>query len=196
MADKNDNQDQIDPNNPPVEMPEGGSTAEKITALEKMENGLVAQLYSTKDKDEQELIGEKMDYVAAMIEKLTESQKAVEAAGKTVTQHQNGGFTPHDQIRALDVLMNEAAATGDMSTYKMYRTQKRDLASKYGTPGHTTSTSARNPRIDELKKIANSYQSDNCGASIETRMEAAANAGDMATYKELRAQLKQQRQQA
>ena len=59
MADEND------PNNPPVEIPESGTIAEKITALEKMENGLVAQLYNTKDKDEQELIGGKMvsDYL-------------------------------------------------------------------------------------------------------------------------------------
>lgn len=186
MADEND------PNNPSVEMPEAGSTTEKITALEKMENGLLTQLFNTSDAAEQGLISGKMDYVSTMIDKLSESQKAVEAAGKTVTQHQDGGFTPHDQIRALNVLMNEAAASGDINTYKMYRTQKRDLVRKYGTPGHTTSTSARNPQIDELKKIAKSYQSEHCGAALETRMEAAANAGDMGTYRELRAQRKQQ----
>jgi hypothetical protein len=182
---------EIDPNNPPVEIPATGSVAEKITALEKMENGLIAQLYNTKDKDEQELIGGKMDYIAAMLDKLTESQKAVEAAGKVVTQHQDGGFTPHDQIRALDVLMDQAAIT-DPSAYKMYRVQKRELVAKYGAPGPITSTSARNPKVVELVKIANNYQSENCGADITTRMEAAANAGDMATYKELRAQRRQQ----
>ena len=193
MTDANDqNQDHNDQNNPPVEIPEGGTTAEKITSLEKMENGLLTQLYSTSDATEQELISAKMDYISTMIDKLHESQQAVETAGKMVTQHQSGGYTPHDQIRALDILMDEAANSGDGNTYKMYRAQKRELVGKYGTPGHVTNISSRNPQIDELKKIANSYQSEHCGADLPTRMEAAANAGDMETYKELRAQRMQQ----
>jgi hypothetical protein len=88
--------------------------------------------------------------------------------------------------------MEEAAGSGDINTYKMYRTQKHDLVSKYGAPGHTTSTTMRNPRIEDLKKIANTYQSEHCGADLMTRMDAAAAAGDMATYKELRTQRRQQ----
>lgn len=196
MTDTNKDDQNHDDNAPLVEMPEGGSVAERIQALEHMENGLVAKLYNAGDKEEQELIGKKLDYVAVLIDRMSKTQAAVEQAGKTVTQHAEGGYTPHDKIRALDILMNEASATGDMNSYKMYREQRRELASKYGTPGKTTSTSARNPNTDELKKIVNSYASEHCGADLATRMEAAANAGDMKTYKELRAQRQQERQQA
>jgi len=193
MTDEND-QNQNDDNAPLVEIPEGGSTADKISALEKMENGLVAKLYAASDAEEQKLVTDKLDYISTMIDKLSESQKAVETAGKTVTQSSEGGFTPHDRIRALDVLMDECAAT-DPNAYKMYRTQRRDLVRKYGAPGQAVVGSARNPKVVELVKIANSYQSDKCGADLPTRMEAAANAGDMVTYKELRAQHKHQLQQ-
>lgn len=183
---------EIDPNNPPVEIPNSGSVTDRITYCEGLENKLLADLYKAETVEEQAPIKEKMDYIATVLDRLSESQHAVQVAGKAVTSHQDGGYTPHDRIRALDTLMDEAAATGNINEYKMYRTQKQDLVRKYGAPGHTTSTSMRNPKVDELKKIANTYQSEHCGADLMTRMDAAAAAGDMTTYRELRTQRRQQ----
>ena len=136
----------------------------------------------------------KLDYVAAMIETLGDAQKAIQQAGKTVTQHADGGYTPFDKINALSVLMDEVAST-DPNLYKMYRRQRKDLVNKYGAPGPKSDTSStRNPDTDELKRIVNNYQSENSGASLEVRMSAAASAGDMATYKQLREERKLQQQ--
>jgi hypothetical protein len=183
---------ETDQNEPSVEIPGTGSIADRIAYCEGLENSLLAKLYQAETVEEQTPIMEKMDFIATVLDRLSESQQAVQAAGKAVTSHQDGGFTPHDRVRALDVLMEEAAGSGDINTYKMYRTQRHELIRKYGAPGHTTSTTMRNPRIENLKKIANTYQSEHCGADIETRMDAAAAAGDMATYKELRTQRRQQ----
>ena len=142
---------ETDQSGPMVEITNTGSTADRIAYCEGLENELLARLYQAGSAEEQKPIMEKMDYIASLLDRLNEFQKAIQTAGNTVTNHADGGFTPHDRIRALDVLMEEAAGSGDIHTYKMYRTQKNDLVRKYGAPGHTTSTSARNPRIDELK---------------------------------------------
>lgn len=55
-----------------------------------------------------------MDYIASVLDRLSESQQGVQTAGKAAASHQDGGYTPHDRIRALDVLIEDTMPLSQM----------------------------------------------------------------------------------
>ena len=95
------------------------------------------------------------------------------------TKNDEAQPTPDMMVDSLLLRMEDAAESGNLSEYKRLREQRADLVKRFGRGGSVTSS--------KTYKTGSSTLSGNI-PDLLTKMEAAANSGDMTLYKQLRKQ--------
>ena len=139
---------------------------------------------------------EKFDEWSAVSRQRMELQQAFEAgAAAKENLHKNAGGLPDLAQQQQDMVdaMNAAAKGNDIKSYRSLRQQLKEHKVKHGNQlaeAHVSASESFSARQQRINDAAATRINVSSNASIEERMQAAANSGDMETYRRLRAERK------
>ncbi|HYQ72598.1 MAG TPA: hypothetical protein VET88_11815 [Gammaproteobacteria bacterium] len=129
--------------------------------------------------------------LADMRGELKAKQAQHDAAKESLHNNAPGVPDLKQQLDDLETMMNSAANAENMSDYMALKAQRKAFIAKHGNVNRTVithSSESHSRQQDRIRAAKSTLTVNNPSASIEERMAAAANSGDMATYRRLRAE--------
>jgi len=179
----------------------------QITEVNKSGFALERQMQETEDKASKEYLA-----MAEDMEKLNEKSREllpkyqalhtmkadlktaqIEHDAAAESLHKNAPGVPDlkQQLTNIETMMSAAAAGNNMSDYLALKAQRKAFIAKHGNVNRTVithSSESHSRQQDRLRAAQSTLTANNPNASIEARMAAAAEQGDMETYRRLRAE--------
>ena len=129
--------------------------------------------------------------LADMRTQLEANQKEHDTAKESLHKNAPGVPDLKQQLTDIETMMNTAAKSENMGEYIALKAQRKAFIAKHGNVNRTVITNSSegyNKQQDRIRNAQSTLTANNPNADIDIRLRAAAENGDMALYKKLRAE--------